>query len=88
VRQAISRYCHRVHIWDVINEAHVQPEVNRGMNGFSREQNVDLTVSALRTANETDPTCFRVVNITGTWADYYMGEHAEGTEWQRRTASW
>lgn len=88
VRQAISRYRHRVHIWDVINEAHVQPEVNRGMNGFTREDNVDLTVSALRTAHEADPTCFRVVNITGTWADYYMGEHPEGTEWQRRPAPW
>src|ERR1035437_2867664 len=88
VRQAISRHRHRVHIWDVINEAHVQPEVNRGMNGFSREENVDLTVSALRAAHEADPTCFRVVNLTGTWADYYMGEHPEGSHWQRRPASW
>ncbi len=88
VSQAISRYRHRVHIWDVVNEAHVQPEVDRGMNGFTREDNVDLTVSALRTARETDPTCFRIVNITGTWADYYMSEHPDGTEWQRRPAPW
>lgn len=88
VRQAISRYRHRVHVWDVVNEAHVQPEVDRGMNGFSREANVDLTVAALRTAHETDPTCFRIVNLTGTWADYYMGEHPAGTQWQRHPAPW
>jgi endo-1,4-beta-xylanase len=88
VRQAVSRYRHRVHIWDVVNEAHVQPEVDRGMNGFTRAENVDLTVSALRTAHEADPTCFRIVNITGTWADYYMGEHPAGSEWQRHPAVW
>jgi len=88
VRQAISRYRHRVHIWDVVNEAHVQPETDRGMKGFTREENVDLTVSALRTAHEADPTCFRIVNLTGTWADYYMGEHPAGTQWQRRPAPW
>lgn len=88
VRQAIGRYRHRVHIWDVVNEGHVQPEVDRGMNGFTREENVDLTVAALRTAHEADPTCFRVVNLTGTWADYYMGEHPAGTQWQRHPAPW
>jgi len=88
VRQAITRYRHRVHIWDVVNEAHVQPEVDRGMAGFTREQMVDLTVAALRTAHEADPTCFRCVNITGTWADYYMGEHPAGSQWQRRPAPW
>jgi endo-1,4-beta-xylanase len=88
VRQAISRYRHRVHIWDVVNELHVQPELDRGMAGFTREQNVELTVAALKTAREADPTCFRIVNNTGTWADYYMGEHPAGSEWQHRPAPW
>lgn len=88
VRQAISRYRHRVHIWDVVNEAHVQPEVNRGMAGFTREQLVDLTVTALETAHDADPTCFRCINNTGTWADYYMGEHPAGSPWQRRPGPW
>jgi endo-1,4-beta-xylanase len=88
VRQAISRFRHRVHIWDVVNEAHVQPETDRGMNGFTREENVDMTVAALRTAREADPTCFRIINLTGTWADYYMGEHPAGSPWQRRPAPW
>ena len=81
VRQAITRYRHRVHIWDVINEAHVQPETSRGMAGFTREQNVDLTVSALETAHASDPTAFRCVNITGTWADYYMSRNP--APWQQ-----
>ena len=88
VRQAITRYRHRVHIWDVVNEAHVQPEVNRGMAGFTREQMVDLTVAALQTAHDADPTCFRCVNNTGTWADYYMGDHPAGSPWQRHPAPW
>ena len=81
VQQAISRYRHRVHIWDAINEAEVQPETKRGMAGFTREQNVDLTVSALVTAHAADPTCFRCVNITGTWADYYMSRNP--APWQQ-----
>jgi GH35 family endo-1,4-beta-xylanase len=72
VRDTIARFRHRIHIWDVVNEAHVQPETGRGMAGFSREQNVDLTSAALRAAREADPTCFRIVNSTGTWAEYYM----------------
>lgn len=74
VRESVSRFRHRVHIWDVVNEAEVQPETGRGMAGYTREQNVDLTVAALRAAREMDPTCFRIVNVTGTWADYYMSD--------------
>lgn len=72
VRESVGRLRHRVHIWDVVNEAHVQPEAGRGMAGFTREQHVDLTVEALRAARDMDPTCFRIINVTGTWADYYM----------------
>jgi endo-1,4-beta-xylanase len=72
VREAISRLRSRVHIWDVINEAHVQPETGTDMVGFTREQNVEMTVSALQAARDSDPTCYRVVNNTGTWSDYYM----------------
>jgi GH35 family endo-1,4-beta-xylanase len=73
VRDSIRKYRGRIHVWDVINEAHVQPEVGTGVNGFTREQNVELTFEALRTAREADPTCYRVVNSTGTWGDYYLG---------------
>jgi endo-1,4-beta-xylanase len=73
VRETIGRFRSRLHVWDVINEAHVQPEQGTDMTGFTREQNVEMTVNALKAARETDPTCFRVVNNTGTWSDYYMG---------------
>jgi GH35 family endo-1,4-beta-xylanase len=81
VREAISRFRERIHTWDAINEAHVQPETGKGVAGFTRAQNVELTVAALRAARDTDPTCYRVVNSTGTWTDYYMGrKHAA---WQQ-----
>jgi endo-1,4-beta-xylanase len=74
VRDVILRFRNRVHVWDVINEAHVQPDEGKlEMTGFTREGNVEMTVSALRAAHVADPTCFRVVNNTGTWCDYYMG---------------
>ena len=75
VRETILKFRNRIHAWDVVAEAHVQPEVEPGsnvMSGFTREENVDLTVTALQTAREADPTCFRIVNSTGTWCDYYM----------------
>ncbi len=46
VREAISRFRSRLHVWDVINEAHVQPETGTDMTGFTRQQNVELTLSA------------------------------------------
>jgi endo-1,4-beta-xylanase len=81
VREAISRFRSRLHVWDVVNEAHVQPETGTGMAGFTRAQNVELTLNALRAARDADPTCFRVVNNTGTWCDYYMGRHPK--PWQQ-----
>jgi endo-1,4-beta-xylanase len=76
VRRSIQKFRDRIHIWDVINEAHVQPDLVGNpmqMKGFTKEQNVELTGAALAAAREADPTCFRVVNSTGTWCDYYMG---------------
>ena len=75
VLESVGHFRDRVHVYDVVNEAHVQPEANTGMAGFTREQNVDLTVSALNAAREIDQTCFRIVNVTGTWADYYMADN-------------
>jgi GH35 family endo-1,4-beta-xylanase len=74
VRQTILQFRGRIHVWDVINEAHVQPDADyTKVAAFTKEQNVELTAAACRAAREADPTCFRVVNNTGTWADYYMG---------------
>jgi endo-1,4-beta-xylanase len=81
VREAISRFRSHLHVWDVINEMHVQPDVVPDMAGFTRQQNVELTVSALKAAREADPTCYRVVNNTGTWGDYYMAR--KPAPWQQ-----
>jgi len=75
IRNSILKYRGRIHIWDVINEAHVQPEVGHGINGFTKDQNVELTYAAAKMAHEADPTCYRIINSTGTWSDYYMGRH-------------
>ncbi len=73
VHDTISRYRGRIHVWDVVNEAHVQPEVGTGWSGFTCEENVELTRQALEAARRADPTCYRIVNSTGTWGDYYLG---------------
>jgi endo-1,4-beta-xylanase len=75
VRRSIRKFRGHIHVWDVINEAAVQPDEvpeHVKMHGFTKEQNVELTGAALLAAREEDPTCFRVVNSTGTWCDYYM----------------
>ncbi len=86
VREAIGRFRDRIHVWDVINEAHVQPDNyptpdRHFMKGFSHAENVDMTIGALQAAHEADPTCFRIVNSTGTWSDYYMAHHPAA--WQQ-----
>jgi endo-1,4-beta-xylanase len=82
VRQTILQFRGRIHVWDVINEAHVQPDGDyTKAAGFTKEQNVEMTAAACSAAHEADPTCFRVVNNTGTWADYYMGR--KPAPWQQ-----
>jgi endo-1,4-beta-xylanase len=76
VRNSILKYRGRFNIWDVINEAHVQPDTENGeemVPGLTVEQNIELSSAAVRSAREADPTCFRIINNTGTWSDYYMG---------------
>lgn len=73
VGATVNRFRSRVTVWDIINEAHFQPPTASGMAGFTRDENVELTLSALKAARQANSTCFRVVNNTGTWCDYYMG---------------
>lgn len=73
VRASILKFRHKIHVWDVVNEMHVQPELECEFAGFTKEQNVEMTAAACRMAREADPTCCRLVNNTGTWCDYYMG---------------
>jgi endo-1,4-beta-xylanase len=81
VSASVSRYRDRIHVWDVLNELHVQPEVGTGYTGFTCEKNVELTRQALNAAREADPTCYRIVNSTGTWGDYYLGR--QPAVWQQ-----
>jgi len=84
VRNTILKYRGRFNLWDVINEAHVQPDTEHGVEmilGLTKEQNVELSCAAVKTAREADPTCFRIVNNTGTWSDYYMGR--KPSPWQQ-----
>ena len=64
-RQSVARFRHRIHAWDVINEAHLQNAL-----GFSLEQQIDMTRAACEAARQADPSCFRVVNCCCTWSDY------------------
>jgi GH35 family endo-1,4-beta-xylanase len=80
ITETIHKYRGRIHIWDVINEAHVQPDTQYGngaIPGYTKEKAVELSCAASKMAHLADPTCYRVINNTGTWSDYYMGrEHA------------
>lgn len=84
IRGSVRRYRARIHIWDVVNEAHVQPDTQYAeaiIPGYTKKQTVELSCAAARAAREADPTCFRIVNNTGTWADYYMGRNPK--PWQQ-----
>jgi len=84
IKHTIRQFKGRVHIWDVVNEAHVQPDTQYGdaiIPDYNKEKAVDMSCAAAKAAREADPTCFRIVNCTGTWADYYMGK--EPKPWQQ-----
>ncbi len=84
INHTILKFRGRIHVWDVINEAHVQPDVQYGegfIPNYTKDDAVELSCAASEMAHKADPTCFRVVNCTGTWSDYYMGrKHAP---WQQ-----
>ncbi len=64
-RRTVRRYRHRIHAWDVINEAHLQ-----NVFDFDFEQQIDVTRAAAEAARDADPTCFRIVNNCCTWCEY------------------
>jgi len=75
VRRSVSRFRRQIHVWDVINEAHMQ-----NVLGFTLEQQVEMTAAAARAAREADPTCFRIVNCCCTWSDYMAREPKLGQQ--------
>jgi len=72
-RASVRRFRHRIHAWDIINEAHLQNSLD-----FTAEQQLDITAGAARAAREGDPTCFRVLNCCCTWNDYLARTQQKG----------
>jgi GH35 family endo-1,4-beta-xylanase len=73
---SVLRFRSRIHVWDVINEAHDWAnELN-----LSHEQLLEMTRLAAETVRLADPTAFRIVNSCCTWSEYvatgrnYRGE--------------
>ena len=76
VLESVMRFRSRIHVWDVINEAHDWAnELN-----LSHEQLLEMTRLAAETVRLADPTAFRIVNSCCTWSEYvatgrnYKGE--------------
>ncbi len=74
-RDSVRRFRDRIHVWDVINEAHSQNSL-----GFSIDEQIEMTGRAARAAHEADPTCFRVVNSCCTWGDYMARKPRQGQQ--------
>jgi GH35 family endo-1,4-beta-xylanase len=66
ILDAVRRFKDRVHVWDVINEAH------DWANDFSfdLDQLVELTRLAADATREADPKALRIVNSCCTWSEY------------------
>jgi GH35 family endo-1,4-beta-xylanase len=66
VLDAVGRFRDRIHIWDVINEAH------DWANDFdyTPEQLVEMTRLACDVTREADPQAIRIVNSCCTWSEY------------------
>jgi endo-1,4-beta-xylanase len=63
---SVSRFRSRIHVWDIINEAH---DWANDPN-FSQEQLLELTRMASEATRLADPTAFRVVNSCCIWGEY------------------
>ena len=72
-RSTVRRFRNQIHVWDIINEAHLQNACD-----FTEEQQIDITAGAARAAREGDPTCFRVLNCCCTWNDYLSRARSKG----------
>jgi len=66
ILRSVGRFRWRIHVWDVINEAHDWANEL----GFDQQQLLDLTRLAADTTRVADPTAFRVVNSYGLWGEY------------------
>lgn len=65
----VTRYKDRIHVWDVINEAH-DPIVKGNDLNLSIEQSLEITALACKATHDADPTATRIVNINRPWGEY------------------
>jgi endo-1,4-beta-xylanase len=63
---SVSQFRSRIHVWDIINEAH---DWANDPN-YSQEQLLELTRMASQTTRLADPTAFRIVNCCCIWGEY------------------
>lgn len=64
--RTIREHRSRIHVWEIINEAH---DWANALN-FSQEQLVEMTRLAADATQAADPTGFRVVNSCNIWGEY------------------
>lgn len=62
----VGRFRSRIHIWEIINEAH---DWSNDLN-LSHEQLIEATRLAAESTHAADPTAFRMVNNCLTWGEY------------------
>jgi GH35 family endo-1,4-beta-xylanase len=75
----VRRYRHRIHSWDVINEAHDWANFFH----YDPQQMIEVTEIMSKAAREADPTTFRVVNNCCLWAEYVATRTTNTTPLER-----
>ena len=66
VLRSVSRFRSRIHVWDIINEAHDWANDP----GYSQQQLMELTRMGSEATRLADPTAFRIVNNCCVWGEY------------------
>ena len=71
ILDVVGRYRDRIHMWDVINEAH---DWANDLD-YSQEQLLEMTRVAAESTREADPTATTIVNSCCTWSEYVARGH-------------
>jgi GH35 family endo-1,4-beta-xylanase len=66
VLDAVSRFKDRVHVWDIINEAH---DWANDLD-YTQDELIEATRQAADAVREADPSAVRVVNSCCPWSEY------------------
>jgi endo-1,4-beta-xylanase len=66
VLRSVGRFRSRIHVWDIMNEAHDWADDPN----YSQQQLAELTRMASEATRLADPTAFRIVNNCCVWGEY------------------